>query len=220
MYDDHLSRNSLVLDTFTASEGMNGYALESYMHFIHGEDDLVEELDRQFSEKLDSERQNVAETLKGLQTTAKELEAKVEGLRTGPTEREALEQQKTVLEEDVNKFHAMIGELNARVGALNKGLEEKEKEFQAKEVERSKISEENAELKKRVELQTFNSRDVERMRRELVAVERDIEESQRVRNSWEDKCWDADTKIRDKFTELHALAIECNQAIRRYLSYL
>lgn len=213
MYNEHLSQNPVT--SFAQSDSMTEYALESYMRFIRGEDDLLEVLDKEFMDKLEKERENVVESSRALEKKVGELEAKAEGLRTGPTEREVLEKEKNVLEEDVKKFHAMITEFTGRIGAMEKVLEEKEKELKAKEEERRQICEENEELKKRVELQTFNARDVERMKREMQAVERDTGEAEAARNSWEDKCWDLDSTIGQKFKELTALAMECNQAIRR-----
>ncbi|XVE94020.1 hypothetical protein REPUB_Repub01dG0244300 [Reevesia pubescens] len=213
MYNEHLSQNFTT--SFAQNNCMNEYALESYTRFIRGEDDLLEVLDKEFVEKFEKERENVVEYNKALEKSVGELEAKAEGLKTGPTEREVLEKEKNVLEEDVKKFHAMIVEFTGRIGAMEKVLEEKEKELNAKEEERRQICEENEELKKRVELQTFNARDVERMKREMQAVERDIAEAEVARNSWEDKSWDLDSTIGQKFKELVALAMECNQAIRR-----
>ena len=69
-------------------------------------------------------------------------------------------------------------------------MEEKEKELGVKVEENNRIWEKNEELKKRVELQTFNARDAERMKRELQAVERDITEAEVARNGWEEKFWD------------------------------
>ncbi|KAG4163360.1 hypothetical protein ERO13_D01G167300v2 [Gossypium hirsutum] len=194
---------------------MNEYALESYMRYIQGEDDILEVLDKEFMEKVEKERENVAESNRALEKSVGELEAKAEALRTGPTEREALEKEKNVLEEDVKKFHAMIAEFTGRIDAMEQVLEEKEKELNAKEEERKRICEENEGFKKRVELQTFNARDIERMKREMQAVERDISEAEIARNSWEDKSWDLDSTIGHKFKELVALAMDCNQAIRR-----
>ena len=51
----------------------------------------------------------------------------------------------------------------------------------------------------------------------LQAVERDIAEAELARNTWEEKCWDLDTKIGHQFKELEALAMECNQAMRRLI---
>ncbi|XVF00738.1 hypothetical protein REPUB_Repub04eG0027300 [Reevesia pubescens] len=209
----HLSQNSTT--SFAQTNSMTEYALESYMLFIRGEDDLLEVLDKDFMGKLEKERENEVENNRALEKNVGELEAKAEGLRTGPTEREMLEKEKNVLEEDVKKFHAMIAEFTGRIGAMEKVLEEKEKELNVKQEERRQICEENEELKKRVELQTFNARDVERMKREMQAVERDIAEAEVARNSWEDKSWDLDSTIGQKFKELVALAMDCNQAIRR-----
>ncbi|OMO77130.1 Kinetochore protein Ndc80 [Corchorus capsularis] len=213
MYNEHLSQNPTT--PFAQSDSMTEYALESYLRFIRGEDDLLEVLDKEFMEKLEKERENVVESSRALEKNVGELEAKAEGLRTGPTERELLEKEKNVLEEDVKKFHAIIAEFTARIGSMEKVLEEKERELNAKEEERRQICQENEELKKRVELQTFNARDVERMKREMQAVERDIGEAEVARNSWEDKSWDLDSTTRQKFKELTTLAMECNQAIRR-----
>lgn len=199
---------------------MTEYALECYKRFICGEDDLVDVLDKEFVQKLEKERENVVENCRALEKSIGELEAKAEGLKTGPTEKEMLEKEKNVLEEDVKKFHAIIAEFTGRVAAMEKVLEEKQKELNVKEEERNRICEENEELKKRVELQTFNARDVERMKREMQAVEKDIVEAEMARNSWEDKSWDLDSAIGQKFKELTALAMECNQAIRRFLELL
>ncbi|GLT41941.1 hypothetical protein SLA2020_159670 [Shorea laevis] len=211
MYNEHLSQNS----SFAANDSMNKYALESYMRYIGGEDDLVDALDREFMEKIEKEREDVTEMVKSLKSNAEELEAKAESLRTGPTDKEALENKKSELEEDVNKFHQIIAEFTRFIGEKERVLDEKEKELSAKEEERRRICEENEELKKRVELQTFNARDVERMKRELQSLERDIGEAEAARNSWEDKSWDLDSTNGQKFKELQALAMECNQSIRR-----
>lgn len=94
-------------------------------------------------------------------------------------------------------------------------MEGREKELEAKVVDNKRICQENAELKNRVELQTFNARDVDRMKRELQAVERDIGEAELERNAWEEKSWELDTMLSHKFKDLEAVAMDCNQAMRR-----
>lgn len=214
-YSDHLSKNGSDSFSFATSDSMNRYALESYMHFICGEDDLVEALDMQFMEKLEKERENVAEMINNMEKNYQELGAMAENLRTGPTDRESMEKKKSELEEDVIKFHQIIEQYTSRMEDVEGILENKEKELRAKEEERMRICEENEELKKRVEVQTFNSRDVERMKRELQAVERDIGQAEASRNSWEDKSWDIASTIRHEFEKLQERAMECNQATRR-----
>ncbi|KAK9286432.1 hypothetical protein L1049_014829 [Liquidambar formosana] len=213
MYNDHISSSDA--PSIFQDNSMFVYALDSYLHYIRGDDDSVDALDREFMEKLEQERDSHANSVKLLGKEVAELEAKVEGLRSGPSAREVLEKERFVLEEDVKKFHAIIGEFSGRIAAVEKVLEEKEKELDAKVQENKRICEENEELKKRVELQAFNARDAERMKRELQAVERDIGEAEVARNAWEEKSWDLDTTLGHKFKELEALSIECNQAIRR-----
>lgn len=196
---------------------MSAYALESYSYYISGDDDSVEALDRQFLEKLETERENAEESIRVLEATAADLEGKLEEMRSGPSKREALEKERGVLEQDVNKFNEMIGSLAKSVAKLEAVLEAKEKELEAKVADTRRICEENEELRKRVELQTFNARDVDRMKRELQAVERDIGEAELARNAWEEKAWDLDTMLSHKFKELETLAMECNQAMRRFV---
>ncbi|XP_031739032.1 kinetochore protein NDC80 homolog isoform X2 [Cucumis sativus] len=171
--------------------------------------------DQEFMERLKKTRDDSRESLKELEEEVKVLEAKVEALRSDPSQREVLEKQQSLLEEDVKKFHTMIAGYSEKMQEMKKLLEEKEKELDVKMEERNKICEENEELKKRVESQLFNPRDVERMRRELQAVERDIGDAEVSRNSWEEKSWDLDATLGNKFKELEAIAMECNQAMRR-----
>ncbi|KAL5787526.1 hypothetical protein ACOSP7_004475 [Xanthoceras sorbifolium] len=141
----------------------------------------------------------------------KELARKVSQLE-GPNEREKLEKEKSVLEEDVNKFSATISGFNESIHKMEELVEEKDKEMKEKLEELKRICEENNELNKRVDLQSFNAGDVERMKLELQAVERDIEDAETARNTWVDKCWDVDATLTHKFKELEALPIRCNQA--------
>ncbi|MCI20905.1 kinetochore protein NDC80-like protein, partial [Trifolium medium] len=140
--------------------------------------------------------------------------AELERLRTAPSQKELLEKEKGVLEGDVNKFHKIIEEFGSRIEPLERVLVEKEKQLEAKVVESEKICEENEELKRKVELQTFNIRDVERMKKELQAAERDAGEAELARNAWEEKCWEVDSTIAHKIKDLEALLIDCNQALK------
>lgn len=197
---------------------MFGYALRSYLCFIRGDDDAVESEDSGFLEKLGRERDSMEEGVNVLMGKVKELEGKLESLRNEPSAKEVLEKEKCVLEEDVRKFHTMIQQLDDHIVNVEKVLEEKERELEAKVVERKRICEENEELKSRVEEQSFNARDAERMKKELQAVERGIGDAETARNTWEEKCWDIDEGIGKKFKELQNLMIECNQAIRKFVS--
>ncbi|GJX08142.1 sugar transporter ERD6-like protein 7 [Tanacetum coccineum] len=88
------------------------------------------------------------------------LEVTLEGMRSGPSLREVVE-EKSLLEKDVKKFNHMIEQLQDQEAKVDKQMEEKEKQ-----------------------LRDFNMRDAERMKRELQAVERNIEEVEIERNKW------------------------------------
>ncbi|RXH92364.1 hypothetical protein DVH24_033260 [Malus domestica] len=212
LYTDHLAADSRA---FVENNAMSAYALESYLHYIHGNDDAVEALDRDFLDKLDREKENAEENVRVLEATATELQGRVETMRSEPSRREALEKERGLLEGDVVKFNEIIGNLEKSIANLEAVLEGREKELEAKVVDNKRICQENAELNKRVELQTFNARDVDRMKRELQAVERDIGEAELERNAWEEKAWEIDNMLSHKFKDLEAVAMDCNQAMRR-----
>lgn len=217
LFKDHLSSPSSPSEFSDGdNDEMKAYVLESYLHYIHGDDDSVDALDGVFVERLERKKEDLRESVGVLGSNVGELEAKAEALRSGPSQKELLEKEKGLLEEDVNKFHTIIAEFSERIAATEKVLEEKERELEAKVEERKRICEENEELRKRVDTQTMNSRDVERMRRELQALERDTGEAELARNTWDEKCWDLDSTLDHKFKELEALAMQCNQAMRRF----
>nr|BAF63394.1 kinetochore protein [Olimarabidopsis pumila] len=208
----HLSSNS---PSVPEANSMNFFAIQSFLHYIRGEDDVVNDLDSEFLGKLEAEKTSVAETISGFEKISGELEAKLESLRKGPSKKETLEEVKADLEKDVNKFQTIIVGYTDRIQAVEKVVEEKDKELKAKEEERERIAEENKELKKSVELQNFSARDVERMRRELQAVERDVAEAEVARDGWDQKAWELNSQIRNQFHQIQTLAIDCNQALRR-----
>ncbi|KAL3624592.1 hypothetical protein CASFOL_031260 [Castilleja foliolosa] len=197
------------------SDKMFVYTINSYLLYISGDDEAVEGLDEECIREMTEWKDTLEDRVKGLEDTMKELEVKFDGLKTGPSEKERLEQEKAMLEKDVTKFHIMIEQLLGHLTEVQKKLEEKDKALEAKVEDRKRICEENEDLKRTIEEQGINLRDAERMKRELQAVERDIEETETARNGWEEKIWELDSEIGHKFKELERLAMDCNQAIRR-----
>jgi kinetochore protein NDC80 len=194
---------------------MNTYSMTSYLHYMEGDDDSVDLVDREYMDALQKQRDKMEEDFKKMEEQARDLEATLERLKTEPSGKEVLEKEKKMLEEDVNKFHAMIEQLNGHIVTVEKVLNDKDKELEVKIEEKKRICDENEELKKKVDEQVFNTRDAERMKRELQAVERDVVEAELARNSWEDKSWDLDATTRQKLKDLEALLNECNQCIKR-----
>ncbi|CAF2058689.1 hypothetical protein HID58_071197 [Brassica napus] len=210
-YRQHLSSSPASAD----ANSMQCFGFQSFRHFIRNEDDMVTDLDSDFFGKLEGEKASIAETIVNCEKVSGELEAKLDALRKGPSKKEALERVKADFEKDFNKFCTMVTERSERTRGMEKVLEEKEREVIAKGEETGRISEENKELKKSVEEQSFNVRDVERMKRELLAVERDVSEAEAARDGWEQKAWELNSKISYQFHQIQTLTIDCNQAMRR-----
>ncbi|KAI3970911.1 hypothetical protein MKX01_024558, partial [Papaver californicum] len=216
LYNDHIGSSTMTTTTRSVNDNkLLDYTLRSYSHYISGDDDEVDALDDEFKKKLEAERESVENKVKLLMEEVTELEKKIESLRSALSAREVLEKEKSMLEEDVKKFHVIINEYTSRIEMVDNVLKEKEKELDAKVSENRRVCEENDELKKSIEAQTVNMRDADRMKKELQAIERDITEAEVGRSAWEEKTWDLDSQICHKFKELENLSIDCNQAIRR-----
>ncbi|KAK4803733.1 hypothetical protein SAY86_003550 [Trapa natans] len=212
LYNEDLAPNT---SSMANENTMHAYALEGYLHYIRGDDDSVETVDGDFMKKLEHERDAIVDKVKRLEKDASELKARADALKTGPSQRELLERDKSVLEVDKKKFETMIEEYERRNVKLKSAMDEKEKELMTKEEETKRICQENEELKKTVESQAFNTRDVERMKKEMQVVEREIADAEVERNNYEDKCWDLEATLGHKLKELEELAKECNRTIRK-----
>ncbi|CAH9084744.1 unnamed protein product [Cuscuta epithymum] len=214
MYDDHQlnsSQNQLIV----LENRMFRYFVQTYMHFIRGEDDEVKNLDARIKQEMMGEKQRIVDEANTLERMGQKLEEELEGMKSRPSERQALEAEKTVLELDVKKFHDMIEKLEGYKAEMRGLLEKKEKALEVKIAEKDRICVENEELKRSVEEQGINARDAERMKRELQALEGIIAEIEDARNKWEEKGWELDSMMEHNLEKLEQLMIECNQAMRR-----
>nr|GEV52469.1 hypothetical protein [Tanacetum cinerariifolium] len=91
---------------------------------------LVTMVDREvaaFTNKIQSEVDMVKEKIDAKEENVKELEGKLEAMRSGPSLREVKEEEKSLLEKDVNKFNALIEQLRDHEAKVEKQMEEKEK---------------------------------------------------------------------------------------------
>jgi kinetochore protein NDC80 len=61
-----------------------------------------------------------------------------------------------------------------------------------------------------------NVKDVDRMRREMQAIEDDIANAEKGKAALEDKVWEVEAKLVTKLEELERHADQCNQALKKY----
>ncbi|CAN6317998.1 unnamed protein product [Urochloa humidicola] len=191
------------------------YTTQGYRHFLSGDDDAVEALDEEYLAKARKDGEATVATVRELQKEVQELEAEVNKLTSGPSRRAALEAEKEAFTADVKKFEAVMKTWKSKVGEMEEALVDLEKELEAKVLDAKRTAAENQELLKKVDAQAVNVRDVERMRREMQAIESDIANAENGKASLEDKCWELDSKLVTKLDELEGLAEQCNQAIKR-----
>ncbi|CAN6177638.1 unnamed protein product [Urochloa humidicola] len=191
------------------------YITQGYRHFLSGDDDAVEALDEEYLSKARKDGEATVATVRELEKEVQVLEAEVNKLTSGPSRRAVLEAEKEVFTADVKKFEAVLKTWKGKIGEREEALVDLEKELEAKVLDVQRTAAENQELLKKVDAQAVNVRDVERMRREMQAIESDIANAENGKASLEDKCWELDSKLVTKLDELEGLAEQCNQAIKR-----
>ncbi|CAN6237449.1 unnamed protein product [Urochloa humidicola] len=191
------------------------YTTNGYRLFLSGDDDAVEALDEEYLSKARKDGEAAVATVRALEKEAQELEAEVNKLTSGPSRREALETEKRAFTADAHKFEAVVKAWKSKIDEREETLVDLEEELEAKGFDAQRTAAENQELLKKVDAQALNVRDVERMHREMQAIETDIANAENGKASLEDKCWELDSKLVTKLEELEGLAEQCNQAIKR-----
>ncbi|KAF8653229.1 hypothetical protein HU200_062686 [Digitaria exilis] len=191
------------------------YVTQGYCHFLSGDDDAVEALDEEFASKSRMKLDSTVATVRALQKEEQELEAKVNKLTSAPSRQEALEAQKEAFNADIHKFEDVVKTWKTKVDGRQDALLDLEKELEAKKLDAQRIAAENQDLMKKVDAQAVNTRDVERMHREMHAIERDIAKFESGKATLEDKGWELDAKLVTKLEELEELAERCNQALKK-----
>ncbi|CBI23912.3 unnamed protein product, partial [Vitis vinifera] len=68
--------------------------MHCYLHYIRGDDDGMEAVDREFMGKLERERDAVAEGVKALEKEVAGREGRLEELRSGPSAKEVVEKER------------------------------------------------------------------------------------------------------------------------------
>ncbi|KAG8087428.1 hypothetical protein GUJ93_ZPchr0010g8252 [Zizania palustris] len=191
------------------------YITRSYSLFISGDDDGVAALDDEYFSKAGSHAKAANEAVQALEQEAQDLAAKRTKLTSGPSRREELEVQKEAFTADVQKFEAVVKSWGTKINEKEESLVHLEKELDAKVTDGQRIMAENEELNKKVEAQVVNVRDVDRMQREIQAVERDIVKSETGKVSLEEKGWELEAAVVGKLEEIEGLVEQCNQALRK-----
>ncbi|KAF3319830.1 kinetochore protein NDC80 [Carex littledalei] len=209
---DHLSESQPPSST---SNDLLPYLTQSYSLFLSGDDDAVAELDEEYASTVRAHRDISAEQAEGMEKEIADLEAKLAAAISGPSLREELEKKRGLLIEDKKKFEAVVESWTERLREMEETRNGLEKELEVKNKEHKRLSEEKDELEKRIGMQGVSVRDMERMKREMQALERDIEEAKNVKSMAEEKVWEAEAGIAQKLDEMEVVVEQCNLAIKK-----
>jgi kinetochore protein NDC80 len=192
------------------------YTTQSYSHFMSGNDDAVAALDEEYTSKARMTGEASVETVRALEKEAEELETEVNKLISGPSRRGALETEKEAFTADVCKFDAVVNTWKRKINEKEQALGNLEKELEAKVLDTQRSAAEVQDLLKQVDAQPVDVRGMDRMRREMQAIENDIANAEKGKAALEDKVWEVEAKLVTKLDELETLAEQCNQALKKY----
>uniref|UniRef100_A0A0D9X8R5 Kinetochore protein NDC80 n=1 Tax=Leersia perrieri TaxID=77586 RepID=A0A0D9X8R5_9ORYZ len=197
------------------SDDLTLYFTNSYSLFISGEDDAVAALDDEYFSKARVHAEADVEATQAMEKEAQDLEAKRIKLTSGPSTLEKLQTEKEAFTADIQKFESVVNTWTTKIQEKEESLACLDKELEAKVLDGQRIVAENEELMKKVDTQKLNVRDVERMQREIQAVEHDISKSDNGKVTLEEKGWDLDTAIVRKLEEIEGSMEQVNQALRK-----
>ncbi|KAF0899880.1 hypothetical protein E2562_025122 [Oryza meyeriana var. granulata] len=198
-----------------ASNDLTLYITNSYSLYLSGDDDAVESLDEEYSSKARSHAEAAVQATQALEKEAQDLEAKRTKLTSGPSRLEALQAEKEAFTADVGKFESVVKSWTTKIQEKEESLVHLEKELEAKVMDRQRLVAENEGLMKKVDTQVVNVRDVDRMQREIQAVEHDNSRLENGKATLEEKGWELDAVVVRKLEEIEALVEQCNQAFRK-----
>jgi kinetochore protein NDC80 len=210
---DNLNASSS--STAATSNDLMLYLTDSYYLFLTGEDDAVASLDEEYHSKARAQADAREMEVQALEKELEDLEAKRSKQTSQPSRLMALEQKKEAFTADVHKFEAVVKSWSTKIKEKEDALVEKEKELQAKVMNGQQMMAENEELVKKVEMQVVNVRDVDRMAREMQAVENDILKVENANAVLDDKGWELEAALVSKLEETEGLAEQCNQALKK-----
>ena len=202
--------------TAATSNDLMLYLTESYFLFLTGEDDAVTSLDEEYHSKARAQADACGVAVQALEKEVEDLVAKRSKQTSGPSRLRALEEKKEAFTADIQKFEAVVKSRTSKIQEKEEALVEMEKELEAKLMNGQQTMAENGELVKKVEMQVVNVRDVDRMAREMQAVEHDIAKVENANAVLEEKVWELQASLVSKLEETEGLAEQCNQTLRRY----
>ncbi|XP_015696225.2 kinetochore protein NDC80 homolog [Oryza brachyantha] len=191
------------------------YVTNSYSLYLSGDDGSVASLDEEYSSKARAHAEAAVESSQALEKEAQDLEVKRTKLTSGPSRLEALQAEEAAFTADVQKFEEVVKSWTAKIQEKKESLVRLEKELEAKAMDRQQIAAENEELVKKVDAQVVNVRDVDRMQREMLAVENDNAKLENGKAILEEKGWELDAAVVAKLEEIEGLVDQCNQAFRK-----
>ncbi|KAI5013514.1 hypothetical protein ZWY2020_035767 [Hordeum vulgare] len=199
----------------SASNEFMTYLTQGYCMCLNCQDDALASLDDDYHSKARAQVAASAVAIQDLEKEVQECEAKRRKQMSAPSRLKALQEKKDAFTADVQKFKAVVKTWSTKIKDKEDALVEKEKELKAKVMNSQQMMAENEELVKQVDSQVVSVRDVDRMTRELQAVEHDIAKLEKANAVLAERGWELEAALVSKLEEIEGLAELCNQSLRK-----
>ncbi|CAM6097908.1 unnamed protein product [Calypogeia fissa] len=202
-FDDH--RSSLFTEYINAC----------YYHFLRGEDDECEALDKAYTNKVQEENEKCAAELETIQAESNELQEKLRKLRSEPSPLAALEAQHGDYKDDIGKFNMLISNFSSHKEAVEKKREEKRQELATKKEEVVNITKETEELRGKIAAQQINAAGIEKMLKEKEILQVNLQSVSGRKQELEKTAWDHEINTSKKLRDVETVVSQFNESCER-----
>jgi SMC interacting uncharacterized protein involved in chromosome segregation len=181
----------------TSDAFMHQFISSSYIIFMNGDDNKVEELREEFSAGFEKKNSQIEEQMKMLEDRNATLSADIAVVQNRRAELPKLVEKKDAYEKDAQKFDELLNTLESHKSVLGQKTQDREGEMGKLTKALNDINTEIASLRRKIENQEMKPEDVEIM----VAERERIEESQKKasdnRKQIQRKAYEYEIKLRD-----------------------
>ena len=188
----------------TSSRDFFEFVDKSYKHFLAGNDEecvlLEDDLRATFQEK---DKERIAEVSRH-EEEIHTFKSSITELTARPTPLETLQQKKSDLESDINKFESLIFKLKEHREAVEQKNKDRQEELHAKAEELRKIEAENKDLEEVVSNQSVNKEDVQRMAQQRSKLQDILQSLTSQKDSLLDAALEDEAKFEKKVEELES----------------
>jgi kinetochore protein NDC80 len=214
------SRGTYVPDSISEGEKLFfEYLRKGYAAFLAG-DDRLDGLQNDLYRSLTAKNEELQRVAENLSSQINELRKEYEALTKEESPLLRLQQQKSYLVEDIDKFKKLISQLEIRKSKIQNVINGQEEEHTKIDIELRSTSEETVSIKQRLAEQRITIEDLEKLVNRREQLLNGLKEIQTIREQKNSSCWQQELQLAKSleiveraFDEFHAQSIQIETAL-------